>query len=141
MDYGYPQNCSVDVLKLYINQGQQRQAAAGNTGTALTSQITGAIDWRREGIRYRNNEVYIDVQETVSLLLSASGEVLRTDIHGKVMMKALLSGMPECKFGLNDKLIMEKEGGAAAAAVANQKTSGVEIDDCTFHRYVAILRF
>lgn len=134
MDYGYPQNCSVDVLKLYINQGQQRQAVPGNTGTALTSQITGAIDWRREGIRYRNNEVYIDVQETVSLLLSASGEVLRTDIHGKVMMKALLSGMPECKFGLNDKLIMEKEGGAAAAAVANQKTTGVEIDDCTFHR-------
>jgi len=141
MDYGYPQNCSIDVLKLYINQGTQRTVVAGNTGTALTSQITGAIDWRREGIRYRSNEVYIDVQETVSLLMSASGDVLRTDIHGKVMMKALLSGMPECKFGLNDKLIMEKEGGAAAAAVANQKTTGVEIDDCTFHRCVRLGKF
>jgi AP-2 complex subunit mu-1 len=136
MDYGYPQTCATDVLMLYINQGSIRQSAVGNTGTALTSQITGAIDWRREGIRYRSNEVYIDVQETITLLMSASGDILRSDIHGRVMMKALLSGMPECKFGLNDKLIMEKEGGAAAAAVANQKTSGVEIDDCTFHRFV-----
>lgn len=22
MDYGYPQNCSIDVLKMYINLGQ-----------------------------------------------------------------------------------------------------------------------
>eukprot|EP01034_Spumella_vulgaris_P022837 gene22837-29011_t len=73
--------------------------------------------------------------------MSASGDILRSDIHGRVMMKALLSGMPECKFGLNDKLIMEKEGGAAAAAVANQKTSGVEIDDCTFHRCVRLGKF
>ena len=26
------------------------------------------------------------------------------------MMKTFLTGMPECKFGLNDKLIMDKEG-------------------------------
>ena len=44
--------------------------------------------------------------------------------EGKVMMKALLSGMPECKFGLNDKLIMEKEGGAAAAASAVAQSKG-----------------
>lgn len=49
-------------------------------------------------------------------------------------------GMPECKFGLNDKLIMEKEGGAAALA-ANSKNSGVEIDDCTFHRCVKLGKF
>ena len=131
MDYGYPQNCTVDVLKLYINQGDVRQnLAALQTGAQLTSQITGAIDWRREGIRYRSNEVYIDVQETITLLASITGTVLRGDIHGKVMMKTNLTGMPECKFGLNDKLIMEKEGAGASG-----HATGVEIDDCTFHRY------
>eukprot|EP01038_Epipyxis_sp_PR26KG_P010784 gene10784-14480_t len=141
MDYGYPQNCSIDVLKLYINQGNVRQnSTVGSSGTALTSQITGAIDWRREGLRYRNNEVYIDLQETITLLTSTTGQVLRGEIHGKVMMKALLTGMPECKFGLNDKLIMEKEGGGAGAAVAHSG-SGVEIDDCTFHRCVRLGKF
>jgi AP-2 complex subunit mu-1 len=131
MDYGYPQNCSIDVLKLYINQGDVRQANAGATGASLTSQITGAIDWRREGIRYRNNEVYIDVQETISMQVSTTGQVLRSEIVGKVMMKALLSGMPECKFGLNDKLTMDKESGNASHPA---KSNGVELDDCTFHR-------
>lgn len=90
MDNGYPQNCSVDVLKMYINQGESRSAGPAATGTALTSQITGAIDWRREGIRYRNNEVFIDVQETVTLQMSSTGQVLRSEILGRVMMKALL---------------------------------------------------
>lgn len=140
MDYGYPQNCTVDVLKLYINQGNVKPTLASmQTGATLTSQITGAIDWRREGLRYRSNEVYIDVQETISLQTSITGQVLRADINGKVMMKALLTGMPECKFGLNDKLIMEKEGGAAAAA--GQLAAGVEIDDCTFHRCVRLGKF
>eukprot|EP01031_Cornospumella_fuschlensis_P037732 gene37732-45840_t len=138
MDYGYPQNCSVDVLKLYIHEGNVRASGEVARGSGLTNQITGAIDWRREGIRYRQNEVFIDVQETVSLALSSTGQVLRSEIVGRVMVKALLSGMPECKFGLNDKLIMEKEGGGAANTNAQ---GGVELDDCTFHRCVKLGKF
>lgn len=131
-DYGYPQNCSIDVLKLYINEGTQRARDAAASGTALTSQITGAIDWRREGIRYRNNEVYIELQETIAIQVSNTGQILRSEITGRVMMKSLLSGMPECKFGLNDKLTMEAEGGNGA----NRQTAsgGVVLDDCSFHR-------
>jgi AP-2 complex subunit mu-1 len=57
------------------------------------------------------------------------------------MMKTQLTGMPECKFGLNDKLIMEKEGGGVAQAAAANVASGVEIDDCTFHRCVRLGKF
>ena len=136
MDFGYPQNCSIDVLRLYINLGSVVQNTAAKEGAALTSQITGAIDWRREGIRHRRNEVYIDVHETVSQLTSATGTILRTEVLGKVIMKAFLTGMPECKFGLNDKLIMEKEGTAGGTVTrSGKKISAVEIDDCTFHRY------
>jgi AP-2 complex subunit mu-1 len=106
---GYPQNCSIDVLKLYINLGSVLQSLGAATGTSLTSQITGAIDWRREGIRYRKNEVEIDVIENISLTTSATGQLLHSEVQGRVMMKTQLTGMPECKFGLNDKLIMEKE--------------------------------
>jgi AP-2 complex subunit mu-1 len=119
------------VLKLYINLGSVLQSFGAATGTSLTSQITGAIDWRREGIRYRKNEVNIDVFENISLTTSATGQLLHSEVQGRVMMKTQLTGMPECKFGLNDKLIMEKEGGGAGG-----KPSGVEIDDCTFHRYL-----
>ncbi len=87
MDYGMPQTCAIDVLKLYINNGSASNNATASSGTALTSQITGAIDWRREGIKYRTNEVFIECQETVTLLISVNGAVLRAEVHGKVMMK------------------------------------------------------
>ena len=147
MDYGYAQNCAVDVLQLYINLGKATIFSAPTaqaTGSQLTSQITGAIDWRREGLRYRRNEVHIDVQETVSLLTATNGTVLRAEVQGKVIMNTKLTGMPECKFGLNDRLIMEKEGGMMArpgAGADGKKAQGVEIDDFAFHRCVRLGKF
>ena len=47
-------------------------------------------------------------------------------MSGKVVMKSYLSGMPECKFGMNDKLLLEKQAKSstpesAAAADATSK--------------------
>lgn len=48
-------------------------------------------------------------------------------------MRAYLSGMPECKFGLNDKLVIDK----------SEKGTGdaVELDDCRFHQCVRLNEF
>jgi len=131
MDFGYPQNCAVDVLRLYINLGNIRPQDEPDTAQ-LTSQITGAIDWRREGIRHKKNEVYIDVLESVNLSMSSTGTILTNEVTGQVQMNTKLTGMPECKFGLNDKLVIEKEDSHKPA---------VEIDDCTFHRCVRLGKF
>jgi len=136
LDHGYPQTMSVDVLQLYITLGSARSGTEAKPSAELTSQITGAkIDWRAEGIRHRKNEVFIDVLESVNLLMSHTGVVLRNDVTGQVMMRTCLTGMPECKFGLNDKLIMDRESGT------RRNTPGVEIDDCTFHRCVRLGKF
>ena len=37
------------------------------------------------------------------------GSILRTDVSGQIIVKCQLSDMPECKFGMNDKLLMQKE--------------------------------
>ena len=41
----------------------------------ITSQVTGQIGWRREGIKYRRNELFLDVLESVNLLMSPQGRV------------------------------------------------------------------
>lgn len=33
--------------------------------------VTNAVSWRSEGIKYRKNEVFLDVIESVNLLVSA----------------------------------------------------------------------
>ncbi len=46
--------------------------------------------------------------------LSCPGQVLSAHVAGRIVMKSYLSGMPECKFGINDKIIMESKGRSTA---------------------------
>ena len=94
---------------------------------------------RREGITYRKNEIFIDTLESVNLLISQTGAVLHSEVVGKIVMKAYLTGMPECRFGLNDKLLISNE--KKAKGQRRGKGAGVEIDDCSFHRCVRLGRF
>ena len=69
----------------------------------------------------------------MSQLIVRSGTVLRADVDGHILMRAYLSGTPECKFGLNDKLVIDK----------NERGGGdaVELDDCRFHQCVRLDEF
>merc|ERR1711865_836124 len=109
-------------------------------GASVTIQATGAISWRKEGIKYRKNELFIDVVEHCNLMMSSQGTVLRNDVSGVILVKCYLSGTPECKFGLNDKLLLDNE---AKVKKTNMRRpgSGIEIDDCSFHQCVKLGKF
>ena len=144
MDYGYPQLLDANLLKEYIRTGsQKKQPTDLERLKAITVQATGAISWRAEGIRYKRNEVFIDIIESVNVLLSSRGTVLKADVNGRVCVKAMLSGMPECKFGVNDKLLMKTGEQAAKQSIAKQKPldKGIQIDDIKFHQCVRLGRF
>jgi AP-1 complex subunit mu len=96
--------------------------------------VTNAVSWRSEGIRYRKNEVFLDVIESLNLLVSADGNVLRSEILGAVKMKCYLSGMPELRLGLNDKVMFETTGRAT-------RGKAVEMEDVKFHQCVRLSRF
>ena len=122
----------------------------------LFIKVTGQIGWRREGIKYRRNELFLDVLEYVNLLMSPQGnlkgqerlndslpsilsanifvgQVLSSHVAGKVVMKSYLSGMPECKFGINDKIVVDskgKSGEGGAAGETGRTKSSIAIDDC-----------
>ena len=49
-------------------------------------------------------QVFLDIVEQVNVLMNSKGSILRCDVNGKMIMKAYLSGMPEVKVGLNDRL-------------------------------------
>lgn len=51
----------------------------------ITSQVTGQIGWRREGIKYRRNELFLDVLESVNLLMSPQGLFRRLLVMGSVL--------------------------------------------------------
>jgi len=137
MDYGYPQNLSLETVKPFITQkgAVKPEKLSQDKISRIINQVTGACPWRSPDIKYKKNEIYIDVIESVNLLVSVDGKQLRADVSGKIIMKALLSGMPECKFGLNDKVLMDKE------SRGRTKTQGIALDDCTFHQCVRLGKF
>lgn len=70
--------------------------------------VTNAISWRSEGIIHKKNEVFLDVVERVNLLVNTNGTVVQSEVVGVLKMRSFLSGMPECKLGLNDKVNKDK---------------------------------
>ena len=95
--------------------------------------VTNAVSWRTEGVKYRKNEVFLDVIESVDLLAGASGNVLRSEIVGCIKMRVYLSGMPELRLGLNDKVLFESTG--------RGKSKSVELEDVKFHQCVRLSRY
>lgn len=90
----------------FITQQSHKLEAAPRPPPA----VTNAVSWRTEGLKYRKNEVFLDVIESVHLLVNANGNVLRSEIVGSVKMKVYLTGMPELRLGLNDKILFENTG-------------------------------
>lgn len=129
MDFGCPQITDGKILQEYITQESHKMEIAPRPPMA----VTNAVSWRTEGIKYRKNEVFLDVIESVNLLANASGAILNSEIIGSIKMRVYLSGMPELRLGLNDKILFESTG--------RGKSKSVELEDVKFHQCVRLSRF
>lgn len=123
------------VLKEFIKTEANKLAASDKkkkskdekiTDIMVPTAVSNVVSWRPEGIKHPKNEVFLDVIEKLNILVSANGNVLRSEIIGRVHMRSFLSGMPELKLGLNDKVLFEMQ---------NRTTSGklIEMEDIKFH--------
>ncbi|OWK12312.1 AP1M2, partial [Cervus elaphus hippelaphus] len=130
MDFGFPQTTDSKILQEYITQ-QGNKLETGKSRVPPT--VTNAVSWRSEGIKYKKNEVFIDVIESVNLLVNANGSVLLSEIVGTIKLKVFLSGMPELRLGLNDRVLFELTG--------RSKNKSVELEDVKFHQCVRLSRF
>ncbi|KAK1083131.1 clathrin associated protein complex medium subunit [Friedmanniomyces endolithicus] len=153
LDFGYPQNTETETLKMYITTegAVKSEQRALEDSSKITMQATGALSWRRDNIKYRKNEAFVDVIEDVNLLVSATGTVLRADVNGSIEMRAYLTGTPECKFGLNDRLTLGENGadtslGGAVGNIGGNKASkaaagSVTLEDVSLHQCVKLSNF
>lgn len=69
---------------MYITQGKIKSGEIQNIEKLkqITIQATGAISWRAEGIKYKFNELFIDIIENINVLISNRGTVLKSDVIG-----------------------------------------------------------
>ena len=96
MDYGCPQLTDPTLLKNYIIEGGFNYEFLKDLKKLrqLTSQATSPYFLHYSRIVYRNNEIFVDVIESVNTLFSAQGILLKLDVSGIVKINARLGGMP-----------------------------------------------
>ncbi|KAI3643312.1 hypothetical protein MP228_012867 [Amoeboaphelidium protococcarum] len=133
MDYGYPQTTETKILQEYITQ--ESFQIMESTQARPPSALTSSVSWRPEGIKYRRNEVFLDVVESINMLANSNGNVIKSEIVGAVKMRCYLSGMPELRLGLNDKVMFENAGRVPT------KGKAIEMEDVKFHQCVRLSRF
>jgi len=147
LDFGYPQQTETDTLKMYITTEGVKSERTTEDSSRITMQATGALSWRRSDVKYRKNEAFVDVIEDVNLLMSATGTVLRADVNGQIVMRAYLTGTPDCKFGLNDRLLLDGDnllapsGNTAGTKATKAAAGSVTLEDCQFHQCVKLGKF
>lgn len=128
LDFGFPQSTEARILQEYICV-KERHRFVSKPPVA----ITNAVSWRSESVHHAKNEIFLDVVEKLNLLVASNGTVLRSEILGALKMKSFLSGMPELKLGLNDKLLMEARG--------RTRGKSVDMEDVRLHQCVRLSRF
>ncbi|CAL5418893.1 unnamed protein product [Camellia sinensis] len=125
MDFGYPQYTEAKILSEFIKTDAYRMEVTQRPPMA----VTNAVSWRSDGINYKKNEVFLDVVESVNILVTTNGQIIRSDVVGALKMRTYLSGMPECKLGLNDRVLLEAQGRAT-------KGKAIDLDD--IKKYVGV---
>jgi AP-1 complex subunit mu len=50
----------------------------------VPTAVSNVVSWRPEGLKYKKNEIFLDVVEELNMLCSATGNVLSSEIMGSV---------------------------------------------------------
>ncbi|CCF55644.1 hypothetical protein KAFR_0A02060 [Kazachstania africana CBS 2517] len=69
-----------------------------------------SVSWRAKGIQYAKNEFFLDVIEKVEYFMDFSNNIIKKNlIHGEIICKSFLSGMPTLKVSLNKIIYQDKQ--------------------------------
>ena len=110
-----PPNLLNDIMKSVL--GPEKNVELPQMGSDSHGART---NWRKNGIKYSNNEFFLDIVEEVDAILDDQGLVVSSEVSGEVSANCLLSGMPDLTLVYKNSRVL---------------------DDCSFHPCVRLKRW
>ncbi|PFH31729.1 putative coatomer protein complex, gamma sub-unit [Besnoitia besnoiti] len=175
IDFGYPQLTSTESLKsaVYsetvlvdppplkhlgglstltnlapktIPSNASHRPVGATAGEGLRGAAFGGRGPRAVGGVTRRSEIFVDVLERLTVVLSANGHVAHASLDGSIQMKSYLDGKFLLKLALNDDIVFNQGlesqlGGFANGAGRGGGGSTVSVDACNFHECVDLAEF
>ena len=116
MDNGIPMTTEPNVLKTMIIPPTILGRVATSMGVSDKSNITAdlpegmltSIWWRRKGVKYTNNEIYLDVIEEIDCSIDTNGLMVTCDVAGEILVNCKLSGMPDMTLSFTNPSIIDE---------------------------------
>jgi AP-3 complex subunit mu len=70
-------------------------AMPGISSLGASASSTPSLPWRRANVRHTSNEMYVDVVETLSVIIAPSGRPIAAFANGTIAFTSKLSGVPD----------------------------------------------
>jgi AP-3 complex subunit mu len=77
------------------NSGQSSSAMPGISSLSSQASNTPALPWRRANVRHTSNELYVDLVETLSIIIAPSGRPIAAFANGTIALTSKISGVPD----------------------------------------------
>lgn len=126
LDNGNPLTTEPNALKAMIAPpsvtGRLQAAMTGKSGVSdvLPDGTISSMPWRKAGVKYAQNDIYMDIIEEVDAIVDRNGQVVSSEVTGSIQANSRLSGIPDLCLSFADPEV---------------------IDDCSFHPCVRYNRF
>lgn len=128
-----------------------KQVRRSSSSIALAS--LPECPWRPMGLKFKKNEVYLDIHEKINILVGKDGSILKSYVNGSIDCSNHLSGMPICQLGLNDSdsrgsfsdlslsTLMSEYDIKNEKAIPKAAAGSVKLEDCKFHQCVQLAKY
>ncbi|KAI9716494.1 MAG: hypothetical protein M1828_007654 [Chrysothrix sp. TS-e1954] len=73
---------------------------SGGISNTNTSSAGSALPWRRSNVKHTSNELYVDIVESLQVVLAPSGRPISAFANGTIAFTAKISGVPDLLLSL-----------------------------------------
>lgn len=112
LDNGFPLSVELNVLKEMVRPPNfvtdiLDPSKKRVKDTLPTGQLS-ATQWRRTGVKYVNNEIFVDFIETMDVIVDRSGATISCEVNGTIAVKCRLSGNPDLVLSLVHPRVLDE---------------------------------
>ncbi|KAI1726922.1 adaptor complexes medium subunit family domain-containing protein [Ditylenchus destructor] len=113
LDNGYPLTTELNVLQdlikppNFLRTLKNQVTGKTNVSEVLPTGQLSNVPWRRQGVKYTNNEAYFDVIEEIDAIIDKQGATVSAEIQGYINCCCRMSGMPDLTMTLMNPRILD----------------------------------
>jgi len=131
-DGGHPFNLEPNILEEMItvpslfSKGKSIVLGPGsNISSILPNGTLSQTPWRRQGVKYTSNEIFLDLIEEIDAIVESNGSVIGAKVSGSVMVECRLSGDPDLLLKFHNPNIMDDVSFHPCVRIARYEREGV----------------